>query len=384
MTLDFSTSNRIIFHPGSIKGITELLLEFGDKVLIISGSRSNRIANLEKFLDPSKISYQVFQTSGEPTILSVKDGIRKARELNIDALIAIGGGSVIDTGKAISTMLTNPGELEDYLEVVGQAKPILHRAKPLIAIPTTAGTGSEVTRNAVIKVPSKKVKVSLRGRKIIPEVALIDPNLTLDTPSEITASTGMDALSQVIEPYISIKGNPFVDLICEDAIKKASDSLLNAFKTSDDLLSRENMCWVSLFGGIALANAGLGAVHGFAGVIGGMHDIPHGVICARLLPSVLEMNINAISERQPSNPILEKFRTITKFLTHSEKSEIIDGVRWLETLCEEMKIPHLGELGVEINEFPEIIQNAKFSSSMKGNPIELTTKELFRVLEKSH
>jgi alcohol dehydrogenase class IV len=384
MILDFSTSNRIIFYPGSIKGITDLLLEFGNKVLIISGSKSNRIAYLEKYLDPNKISFQKYYTSGEPTITSVKEGISKARDLKIDALIAIGGGSVIDTGKAISAMLTNSGELEDYLEVVGEGKSILNKAKPLIAIPTTAGTGSEVTRNAVIKVQSKKVKVSLRGRKIIPEIALIDPELTLDTPPEITASTGMDALSQVIEPYISKKENSFVDLFCEDAIRRASDYLFKAYKTGNDLSARENMCWVSLFGGIALANAGLGAVHGFAGVIGGAHDIPHGVICARLLPYVFETNFKALSKRQPSNPILKKFKKIARFLIQSDNGDVIDCVNWLEKLSDEMKIPHLGELGVNIKEFPEIIEKAQLSSSMKGNSIDLNTQELVRVLEKSY
>ena len=322
MNLDFSTSNRIIFYPGSIKSIMELLSEFGNKVLIISGSKSNRLAYLVKNLDPSKIIYQVFQTSGEPTIDSVKEGIGKALEFRIDALVAIGGGSVIDAGKAISAMLTNPGELEEYLEIVGQGKPILNRAKPLIAIPTTAGTGSEVTRNAVIKVPSKKIKVSLRGRKIIPEIALIDPNLTLDTPPEITASTGMDALSQVIEPYISKKGNPFIDLLCEDAIKKVSDSLLRAYMMGSDHASREKMCWVSLFGGIALANSGLGAVHGFAGVIGGMHDIPHGVICARLLPYVFEINYKALSERDPQIRFWENFKGLPNSLPNPREAKL--------------------------------------------------------------
>ncbi len=235
-----------------------------------------------------------------------------------------------------------------------------------------------------LKFLPRKLKVSLRGRKIIPEIALIDPNLTLDTPPEITASTGMDALSQVIEPYISKKGDPFVDLLCEDAIKKVSDSLLRAYMMGSDLASHEKMCWVSLFGGIALANSGLGAVHGFAGVIGGMHDISHGVICARLLPYVFEINYKALSEREPANPILGKFQRIAEILTQSKGSEVIDCVYWLEKICDEMKIPQLGELGINTKEFPEIIQNAQLSSSMKGNPIDLNAQELLMVLEKSH
>ncbi len=384
MTIDFSTSNRIIFYSGSVKNITELILEFGNNVFIITGKKSDRIANLERFLDPKRISWQIFHTSGEPTIESIKDGIRKARDLKIDALLAIGGGSVIDTGKAISAMLTNPGELEDYLENVGQGKPIINKGKPLIAIPTTAGTGSEVTRNAVIKVTSHQVKVSLRGRKIIPEIALIDPELTLDIPPGITASTGMDALSQVIEPYVSRKENHFVDIFCEDAMKKASNSLITSYKDGSNLSARENMCWVSLFGGIALANAGLGAVHGFAGVIGGGYEIPHGVICARLLPTIFEVNFNALSTRQSKNPILEKFVKISRFLTQTEKGNISDCVRWLEELCEDIKIPKLHEFGLNKKAFPGIVEKAQLSSSMKGNPIELNTSELLNVLEKSY
>jgi alcohol dehydrogenase class IV len=289
----------------------------------------------------------------------------------------------MDTGKAVAVLLKNPGNLNDYLEVVGSGHAFENQSAPCIAIPTTAGTGSEVTRNAVIAVPERRIKVSLRSPQLLPRVAVVDPELTFSLPPEITASTGLDALTQVIEPFVCNAPTPLTDAVCRDAIPRAARALLPAFRNGHDAVAREDMSLVSLFGGMALANARLGAVHGFASPIGGMIPAPHGAICARLLPIVMEANLNALQNREPDSPALPRYREVARLLTGEETASAADGAAWVWNLCCAMNIRPLSKYGLKSDEFPLLVSLAQKASSMKGNPVSLTDRELTEILEKS-
>ena len=316
----------------------------------------------------------------EPTVTDVIAATAAARQAACDFIIAIGGGSVIDTGKAIAALLTNPGDPLDYLEVVGRGQPLRTPSAPLIAAPTTAGTGAEVTRNAVLSVPEKQVKVSLRSPTMLPRVALVDPELTHSMSPSITASTGLDALTQCIEPYVSNQATPLTDGIAKEGIQAAARGLLHAFRNGADGEARTDMALASLCGGMALANAKLGAVHGFAGVIGGMYPIPHGVVCARLLPYVMATNVEAVRARAVDSPYRARFDKVAKILTGEANATAHDGVEWIQSLCAQLEIPPLSAFGVMPSAFDEIVTKSKVASSMKGNPIPLSDQELHHIL----
>jgi len=289
----------------------------------------------------------------------------------------------MDTGKAIAAMLTNSGELEDYLEVVGRGKPLTLPPVPYIAIPTTAGTGAEVTRNAVLRVPEHGVKVSMRSPLMLPRLAVVDPALTHSMPPSVTASTGLDALTQLMEVYVSNKANPLTDGICREGLKRAGRSLRKAYDDGSDQAAREDMALASLFSGLALANAKLGAVHGFAGPLGGMISAPHGVICARLLPYVMQANVQALQSRAVGSPALARHDEIARLLTGKVTARAVDGLAWVQELCETLKVPPLAEFGLKEQDFPMVVAKAKKSSSMKGNPIILTDDELMEILKEA-
>jgi alcohol dehydrogenase class IV len=330
------------------------------------------------------VKWNCFTVANEPNIDTINRSVELGREKESDFVIGFGGGSVIDTGKATSALLNNQGSLLDYLEVVGKSKSLKSPSKPYIAIPTTAGTGGEVTRNAVISVPEKKVKVSMRNAYLLPAVAIVDPELTYGVPKAITAVTGMDALTQVIEPYVSRYSNPLVDMFCRDAIPRGASYLLRAWEDGNDQEARENISWVSLMGGLALANAKLGAVHGFAGPIGGMFHAPHGAVCAALLPSVMLVNVETLTNRGNDFEKISRFEDVARWVTGVENASIEEGVEWIASLCEKMEIPRLSELGIKKAHFQAIIEKSKSSSSMKGNPIQLTEQEMVKVLELSY
>ncbi len=322
-----------------------------------------------------------FQVHGEPTIDVVRAGMEAAH--NCDMVIGLGGGSVLDTGKAIAALVTNPGEITDYLEVVGKGQPLVNAPLPYIAIPTTAGTGTEVTRNAVIEATEQNVKVSLRSPLMLPRVALIDPELTYNLPPGITAASGLDALTQCIEPFVSIKANPLTDAICREGIRHAAHCLRRAYENGSDPEARQGMSFAALCGGLALANAGLGAVHGFAGPLGGMLHAPHGAICARLLPFVMEANLQALERRLPGHPAIERYREIAQILTGDDSATARDGIEWTSRIVTDLKIPNLAQLGMNHEELPEAVEKTLKSSSFKGNPIPLHAAELTEILEKA-
>lgn len=383
MQIDFATAGRIIFGAGKLNDLPQIIKGYGNKVFLVRSKSLAVRSHLTGMLESLGIKWVEQIVSGEPNTEGIKTAVQTARSENCDFVIGIGGGSVIDTGKAVAALLTNSGDLMDYLEVVGLGKKLEFPAKPYIAVPTTAGTGSEVTRNAVISVPDQRVKVSMRSPYMLPRVALVDPELTYSMPPGLTASTGMDAFIQVIEPYVTGNPNPMVDMFCRDAIPRGAKYLLAAYQNGNNVEARTNMSWVSLMGGLSLANAKLGAAHGFAGPIGGMFHAPHGAICAAVMPGVMQVNIEVLREREPESPYLQRYGEIAQWITGDPQASEKDGGEWIKELCQKLKIPGLSDLGIKREDFDLIVEKAGRSSSMKGNPIKLTPPEMKKILELS-
>jgi len=380
-SFEFATADRIIFGAGKLNELGKQIESKAQRLLLVSGRSSDAIPRVKEILSSREIQFTEFQVHGEPTVEVVREGVKAARDCDI--IIGLGGGSVLDTGKAIAALVTNPGDVLDYLEVVGKGQPLVHASLPYIAIPTTAGTGSEVTRNAVIESTEQKVKVSLRSSLMLPRVALVDPELTYNLPPTITASSGLDALTQLIEPFVSVKANPLTDAICREGMRHAARSLRRAYENGADKAARDRMALASLFGGLALANAALGAVHGFAGALGGMLHAPHGALCARLLPLVMEANIKALETRQPEHPAIARYIEIAQILTDNKTATALDGVKWTCKLVNDLNIPALSTYGMTEKDFPEAVEKTLKANSFKGNPIALNEAELRGILEKA-
>ncbi len=383
MRFEFATATRIIFGPGTIGKVAKMSAKMGKRAFVVAGSTGKRAETLLGQLAQQGVEYVGFNIRGEPTTTLAKEAVELARHNRSDLVVSIGGGSVLDTGKVVAAMLTNSGELEDYLEVVGAGEPLVRESAPHIAIPTTAGTGAEVTRNAVLSVVEHKVKVSMRSPLVLPFLAVVDPELTYSMPRSVTASTGLDALTQLIEAYVSNKANPLTDGICREGLIRAGRSLRRAYEDGSDTSAREDMALASLFGGLGLANAKLGAVHGFAGPLGGMFPAPHGVVCARLLPFIMETNVRALLDREPDSPAIARFDEVAQLLTDEATAKAPDGVTWIQDLCSRLSVPSLAEFGLTEADFPTGVEKAQRASSMKGNPIELTAAELLDILRKA-
>jgi len=380
MNFEFATATSIIFGAGTLKEVAPRAAEMGTRALVVTGRSTARALPLLDQLRALKLHTIGLAVTGEPTTSLVVEGLQRARNAGCNIAIAIGGGSVIDTGKAIAALLTNGGELFDYLEVIGGGKRLSHPSAPFIAIPTTSGTGAEVTRNAVLFSPEQRVKVSMRSPLMLPRLAVVDPLLSHSLPAAVTATTGLDALTQLIEPYVSAFAHPLTDGICREGIRLAARSLRIAYGDGENAAAREDMSLASLFGGLALANAGLGAAHGFAGPLGGMFSAPHGAICARLLPYVMEANVRALESRAPSCPALSKYDEIARLLTGSASARAREGIRWVSEICAALRIPSLSALGLGENDIASVVAKSRKASSMKGNPIVLMDEELVWIL----
>jgi alcohol dehydrogenase class IV len=380
MKFEFATAQRVVFGPGTLSQVGGIASSFGRRALVVMGAAPARAQPLIDQLAASGIAIETMQVSSEPTVVLVQHGAQLARAAGCDLVISIGGGSAIDCGKAVAAITTNAGNIFDYLEVIGKAQPITQAPLPFIAIPTTAGAGAEATRNAVLASPAHKVKVSMRSPMMLPKVALVDPQLTLGLPPAVTAATGMDALSQLIEPFVSIRANPMTDALCREGIARAARSLQRAYEQGDDVNAREDMSLAALFGGMALANAGLGAVHGFAAPIGGMFAAPHGAVCARLLPGVIEANVNALRERAPGSIALKRYDEVAQMLTGNRTATAFDATAWLRALSAAMNIQPFAAYGMTEAGVPEVVRKAAVASSMQANPIKLTDDELSDIL----
>jgi alcohol dehydrogenase class IV len=378
---DFATAGRIVFGTGALAQVGNLAADFGRRALVVTGRDPSRAASLLSHLQSAGISTASHAVCGEPAVDDVSAGIAVATQRECDLVIGFGGGSAIDAAKAIAILVRNPGEVTDYLEVIGKGRPLERPGLPCIAIPTTAGTGAEVTRNSVLASPDHRVKVSLRSPLMLPRVALVDPELTFGMPPALTASTGMDALTQLIEHYTCCRTNPLVDACCVEALPRVARSLRAAARGGADGAARSDLALASLFGGLALANAGLGAVHGFAGPIGGMFPAPHGAVCAALLPPVMAANLRALKARAPESATLARYQHVARLLTGEPEVLAENGVEWVTGLCRDLEIPGLRHWGIEAKDFGAIVEKARRASSMKANPLPLTSDELTAVLE---
>lgn len=383
MRFEFATAGRILFGPGTLGELRGTFAELAiRRVLLVHGANAERARPVAELAAAAGVECVRYSVPGEPTTEMLAESVRLAREAESDGVIGFGGGSVIDAAKATAALATNPGEPMDYLEVIGRGQPLTKPPLPWIAIPTTSGAGAEVTRNAVITSHEHRVKVSLRSPLLLARLAIVDPDLTRDLPPAITAATGLDALTQVIEPYVCTRANPLTDGFCVEGMRRAARSLRRAFERgATDPAAREDMALASLFGGLALANSGLGAVHGFASPIGGMFPrAAHGAVCAALLPHVMRANLRALRQREPGDAVLGRYDEVARILTGDAGASADDGAAWIAELCVSLQIPALASHGITAADVPVIVENASRASSMKPNPIALTPEELAAIL----
>jgi alcohol dehydrogenase class IV len=380
MRFEFASAARIIFGPGTVTQIGALARELGRRALVTTGLNPAQGERVLVSLAAAGTDYVTLVVSGEPTTDLARQGARLARESGCDLVIGLGGGSAIDAAKAIAALAANGGDPLDYLEVVGRGQSLARPSLPCIAIPTTAGTGAEVTRNAVLASPEHGIKASLRSATMLPRLALVDPVLTHSLPPAVTASTGLDALTQLIEPFTSSKANPLTDALCREGMMRVARSLHTAYEDGRDAAAREDMALASLFGGLALANAGLGVVHGFAGPVGGTFHAPHGAVCAAFLPPVMAVNARALRARQPGGAALARYDEIARILTGQAAALADDGIAWVTSLAAALNVPALAAYGVTTADFPALVEKTAIASSTKANPVPLTPAELGEIL----
>lgn len=390
-TFEFCTVGRIIFGRGSSARLGELTAEFGRSVLVItnagdlgSGGPADDLAGL---LAAADMQHVFLRQRGEPQIADVDRALEQARQAECDVVIGLGGGSAMDTAKAVAGLLTNGGSPIDYMEVIGQGRKITKPAAPWIAVPTTAGTGAEVTRNAVLACREKHFKASIRSPHLLARLVVVDPQLGVGVRPEITARAGMDALCQLIESYTSNGARPVTDALAMDGISRAAAALPGVFADGADLDAREEMATAALLSGITLTNAGLGAVHGFAAPLGANFAVPHGTVCAALLPHVMEANVRALRDLSADHPVLSRYAAIGRVLTGgtdlAAPEAVEAGIRHVVDLVRDLGIGPLGQFGVTQDRIGEMVALAAKSSSMRYNPVELSREVLAEVLQKA-
>jgi alcohol dehydrogenase class IV len=379
MKFEFATAGRILAGAGQAAELPAVLAGLGSRVLVCTGANPARHAGLLAGLE---LPAAVFLVAAEPTVELARDAVEAARKHGADLVAAIGGGSVIDVAKAVAMLLGNGGDPLDYLEVVGSGREITQPPVPCVAVPTTAGTGAEVTANAVLAVPARRVKVSLRSRLMIPRVALVDPLLTMSCPPSVTAASGLDALTQCLEPFVSARANPLTDGLAREGLRRAGAGLRAAYADGGDLGARADMAVCSLSGGMALANAKLGAVHGLAGVIGGTADVPHGIACAALLGPVIEANVQALRSGRPGRPAdaLDRYAEAARLLTGNPAASVEDGLAWIRETLTLLSVPGLAAFGLGPEDADDVVAKAMPSSSMQGNPVALSHDDLKAIL----
>ena len=370
---EFATAGRIVAGVGRAAELPGMVAGLGSRVLVCTGADPARHGGLLAGLGLPAV---VVTVAAEPTVELARAGVAAAREHGADVVAAVGGGSVIDLAKAVAMLLGNGGDPLDYLEVIGSGRKITQPAAPCVAVPTTAGTGAEVTANAVLASPAHGLKASLRSPLMIPRVALVDPELTVSCPPRVTAASGLDALTQCLEPLVSVRANPLTDGLAREGLRRAAAGLRAAYADGSDLGARADMAMCSLLGGIALANAKLGAVHGLAGVIGGTAVVPHGVACAALLAPVAEANVRALRSGQPGGPALGRYAEAARLLTGESAASIGDGLTWIRETVSLLAIPGLAAFGIGPQHADDVAAKAARSSSMQGNPVALTHGEL--------
>lgn len=384
MRFEAALPGRVVFGPGVASEAGPAAAAMMDRAFVVTGRDVSRAAAVMQALAAAGVEVAAtWRAVGEPTVDGAREATEAARDARCDGVLSIGGGSAIDLGKAVAGLLGNGGDPLDYLEVIGRGQPLARPAAPFIAMPTTAGTGSEATRNAVLASPVHGVKASLRSPHLLPRLALVDPDLTLGLPPDVTAATGMDALTQLIEPFTCARAQPFTDAICREGMARSARSLRRAHADGADRAAREDLAVASLFGGMALANAGLGAAHGFAAAVGGRFDAPHGAICARVLGPVMAANVRALRERSPGSPILSRYDEVGRILTGDPGADAADAVAAVEALCRDLGIPPLARWGLAPPDREAVVAATAGASSTKANPIALAPAELKAIFDEA-
>ena len=384
VAFELAAPARIVFGAGTVAQIGAIARGLGTHALLVTGKSRRHEAAVAEPLAAANVRWTPFAVDGEPTVATARAGTAAAGAAGCDLVIGFGGGSALDAAKAIAALAANGGDPLDYLEVVGRGQPLARPSLPVVAVPTTAGTGSEVTRNAVLASPEHGLKASLRSPLMLPRVALVDPDLLAGVPAPVLAASGLDALSQLIEPFLSIRANPVTDGLAREAIPRSAAALPRAHAAaraggSIAPADREALALASLFGGLCLANAGLGAVHGFAAPLGGMFEAPHGAVCAALLPAVLRVNARALAARLPDSDALPRLRELAAMLTGRPGATADDAIAWVDALTRALEIPGLARYGMTTEQIPDLVAKARAASSMKGNPLPLTDDELAEI-----
>ncbi|PRY26113.1 alcohol dehydrogenase class IV [Aliiruegeria haliotis] len=372
----FATATEIRFGRGAgVQSIPDILA-LGSRILVVTGANAGRAAWLVEALVGDDREIGCFPVAREPDVTLVEAGVSAARAADAELIVSIGGGAAIDTGKAISALTPARRPTMDHLEVVGKGLPLERTPLAFVAIPTTAGTGAEVTRNAVIGVPGARRKVSLRDRSMLPRLAIVDPALTDSCPRAVTLASGLDAVTQVIEPYVCARSNPFTDALCRSAIPAGLVALRRLMR-GENAQARETMAWVSLCGGLALSNAGLGVIHGLAGPLGGLTGAPHGAICGALLPHGLAANAARVGDQ----PVAARFWDVRRWIAEALGGGTEEAFDRLADWSGQNGLPDLGALGISADDRLKAAEAAAASSSMKANPVELTVAELVELME---
>ena len=380
MKFSFATAGRVIFGPGTAQELPKLASGYGERVFLVLD------AHIDPESDPVRRlggQFRIWSAAGEPTVAGIEEAVAAARAFQPDVVVALGGGSIIDTAKAIGVLLRNSGGPLDYLEVIGEGRQLTPESVPVVAMPTTAGTGAEVTANTPIYSPEHRVKASLRSPAMLPTLAVVDPELTISCPPSVTAAAGLDALTQCLEPVTSSMANSFTDILAREGLARAAAGLRRAYQDGGDLTARTQMSMCSLLGGMALANAKLGAVHGLAAPLGGMIGAAHGELCASVLAACTEANVAALRERDPNSIALSRYDEAAKILTGRASASVADGVAWIRETVALLGARSLGQLGLTSDQIPDAVAQAQAASSMQGNPIPLTDEELTRVVQQS-
>jgi alcohol dehydrogenase class IV len=384
LRFELATPTRIVFGAGCARQVGAIAAGLGRCALVVTGKNPQRARPTLEALAAAGLRATTFSVAGEPSVETARAGVAAALAAACEVVVALGGGSTIDAGKAIAALLANGGDPLDYLEVVGRGQPLTRRSLPFVALPTTAGTGSEVTKNAVLGAPAHGVKASLRSPLMLPSVALVDPDLLVGLPAEVVASSGLDALSQLIEPFVCARANPITDGFAREGLRRSASALRRAY-TAARLgavvapVDREALALASLLGGLSLANAGLGAIHGFAAPVGGTFAAPHGAVCAALLAPVMQVNVAALRARDPDGPALARYREVAALVTGEPSATIEDGLAWIAALCRALDVPGLARYGMRESDVAALVGQARAASSMKANPIALTDVELAEI-----
>ena len=380
---DLAVPTDVRFGAGRVSEVPQALVELeANRVMVITGRTTSRADAIRSTLNEVGISTVVFGVAAEPSIERVRAAVALLAEAGCDAVLGFGGGSALDVAKAAAVLAPSGSDPMDHLEVIGTGRPIERAGLPCVAVPTTAGTGSEVTRNSVLS--GSGVKASLRSPLMLPKVALVDPDLLVGVPKPTIAASGMDALSQLIEPLLSLRANPFTDALARDGIRRSARSLSRAYQERmDDPGVREDLALASLFGGVCLANSGLGAVHGLAAAAGARLSAPHGAVCAAVLAAAMDVNLRALRQRAPSHSALGRMDEVAALLTDRSDATPEDAIVWLEELTSALSIPGLASYGLDQDQISAVVAAAQKASSMRGNPIELSDEEVSEIVTRS-